>query len=73
MLDMYSPYESVAHTDSFAVGAVDQIFVSKAAYNVGENVEVTFHNPSGARVWIGVYSASSNPSNIEGSTEAWAW
>ena len=73
MLDMYSPYESVAYTDSFAVGAVDQIFVSKAAYSVGENVEVTFYNPSGARVWIGVYSASSNPINIEGSTEAWAW
>ena len=37
MLDMYSPYESVAFSKTFAVGAVDQILVSKEAYSVGEH------------------------------------
>jgi hypothetical protein len=73
MLDMYSPYESVAFSKTFAVGAVDQILVNKEAYSVGENVEVSFYNPTGARVWIGVYPASSDPSNLQGSTAAWSW
>lgn len=73
MLDMYTPYESVAFSKTFVVGAVDQLFVSEEVYSVGENVEVSFYNPTGARVWIGVYPASTDPSNIEGSTEAWAW
>lgn len=73
MLDMYSPYESAAFSKTFAVGAVDQILVNKEAYSVGENVEVSFYNPTGARVWIGVYPASSDPSNLQGSTAAWSW
>jgi len=73
MLDMYSPYESVAFTKTFAVGNVDQIHVNKDAYSVGENVEVTFYNPTGARIWIGVYPANSTPSNLVGSTAAWSW
>jgi hypothetical protein len=73
MLDMYSPYESVAFTKTFAVGNVDQILVNKDAYSVGENVEVTFYNPTGARIWIGVYPANSTPSNLVGSTAAWSW
>ena len=48
--------------------------VDKDIYNVGDNVEVSFYNPTGARIWIGVYPASSDPSNLQqGSTAAWSW
>lgn len=72
MLDMVTPYESIAST-TFAIGNVDNIFANKKRYNINEKVQVSFDNLLGLRVWIGVFPADSDPQRLMSPSTTWSW
>jgi hypothetical protein len=49
------------------------ILAKRSKYSKNEKVTLSFKNPSGARVWISVQTADTDPKNIRDTSEAWAW
>eukprot|EP00594_Rhizosolenia_setigera_P004214 CAMPEP_0178948532 /NCGR_PEP_ID=MMETSP0789-20121207/5531_1 /TAXON_ID=3005 /ORGANISM="Rhizosolenia setigera, Strain CCMP 1694" /LENGTH=352 /DNA_ID=CAMNT_0020628921 /DNA_START=748 /DNA_END=1806 /DNA_ORIENTATION=+ len=70
--DMTWPYEAVAFSESFSVGGT-KISTSKSCYSGEEMVRLSFSNPVGSRVWIAIFPEDTDPSNISGSSQNWAW
>ena len=74
ILDMYSPYESVAYTDTFVVSdAMPMITSSKQHYLSGASIELSFQNPGNNRAWISIQPSDADPHDITSSSEAWSW
>ncbi len=73
--DMSWPYTSVAFTDTFVVSHKNpSIAVSQTSYSEDDSVQVSFENPRGNRVWLGVYQEDSDPNYLNAmKSEDWSW
>lgn len=71
-------YTEVATRVPFFVGSTPALVADKAAYNVGETVQVSFSNAPATTAtgrnkdWIGCYRVGKNP-GVDGSSPAWSY
>jgi len=48
-------------------------FATLPRISASKAVDLTFRNPIGSRVWIGVYCSNSDPQALSGSAETWSY